>query len=495
MPPDGRMTDVMFAMCWRTLVKQPASGNPGAMVSTSVPPADLSGGGDPASPGLTPPPPAGLALPPPAGLDVASAPTVAAASRATNGEATTHGALSVSVVDPARPAHSLLAVWANVRGAYTDIFVDDWGPRRWMRARIFSLLFLLFLIDPIRSVVASDWSLPHRVVAICGLGAFAVCFAAVMWRNTPQLHNNRTPYTVALAIAIGIGLVAGGVDWLTGLCAYTVAMLLFNCGRRVWLPIVLAVPAAAIIIDVFIAGKPFRDALVVALPILLIGAVQAAFYQQVRSKIELSRARTDLARLAVSEERLRISRDLHDILGQRLSAVSLKAELAARLVERDPARAATEMGEVAAVAREALSDVRETVSGYRALTLAIEIETARALLIAAGVSVDVACVEEPLPAILDECAGALVREAVTNVIRHAAAGSCAIRIVRQSGDVVVEVRDTGAGTAGPVAAGVTYGNGLTGLAERVERVGGMLWTGRERGQFVVRATMPAGAAE
>jgi two-component system sensor histidine kinase DesK len=288
-------------------------------------------------------------------------------------------------------------------------------------------------------------------------------------------------------------LVAGGVNWLTGLSIYTIAMLLFNCGRRLWLPIVLAVPVAAVIVDVIIVGDPFRDAVELAVPILLIGAVQAAFYQQVRAKVELTRARTDLARLAVSEERLRIARDLHDILGQRLSAVSLKAELAARLVERDPTRAAAEMGEVAAVAREALSDVRETVSGYRALTLATEIETARALLIAAGVSVEVACGGDPLPEPLDECAGALVREAVTNVIRHAGAGRCAIQIGRESGAVVVEVRDTGTGTVGPIAASVPYGNGLTGLAERVERVGGMLWIGRERDQFVVRATMPYGA--
>ena len=224
-------------------------------------------------------------------------------------------------------------------------------------------------------------------------------------------------------------------------------MLLFNFGRRVWLPIVVAVPVGAVIVDVVIVGDSFRDAVELAVPILLIGVVQAAFYQQIRAKVELTRARTDLARLAVSEERLRIARDLHDILGQRLSAVSLKAELAARLVERDPTRAATEMGEVAAVARAALSDVRETVSGYRALTLATEIETARALLIAAGVSVEVACGGDPLPEPLDECAGAVVREAVTNVIRHAGSGRCAIQIGRESGAVVVEVRDTGTGTA------------------------------------------------
>lgn len=434
------------------------------MVSTSLPSADVSGGGAaptaPAAPALT----------------AAAAPATPAALTA-----------------PAAPASGARAVWDSVRSAYTDIFVDDWGPRRWMRARIISLLFLLFLIGPIRSVLASDWSLPHRIVAIAGMGVFAVCFGSVMWRNTPDLHRNRTPYTVAFAVALGIGLVAGGVNWLTGLSIYTIAMLLFNCGRRVWLPIVAAVPVAAVIVDVVIVGDPFRDAVEVAVPILLVGVVQAAFYQQIRSKVELMRARTDLARLAVSEERLRIARDLHDILGQRLSAVSLKAELAARLVERDPARAATEMGEVAAVAREALSDVRETVSGYRALTLASEIETARALLIAGGVTVEVACAGDPLPQPLDECAGALVREAVTNVIRHAGAGRCAIQIGRESGAVVVEVRDTGTGTAGAIPASVAYGNGLTGLAERVERVGGMLWIGRERDQFVVRATMPSGA--
>jgi two-component system, NarL family, sensor histidine kinase DesK len=477
------MTDVMVGMRRPTLVNDAASGDPGAMVSTSAPFTDAHGGAD-----------ARLAAALPAAVmssaDDRAAPALTGGPALPGGPVLPAGPRRTA---PAAPAHGPRAVWTSVRSAYTDIFVDDWGPRRWMRARIFSLLFLLFLIGPIRSVVASDWSLTHQVLAIAGLGAFAACFAAVMWRNTPELHHNRTPLTVGLAVVFGVGLVAGGVDWLTGLSIYTIVMLLFNCGRRAWLPIVGGVPTAAVIVDVVIVGESFRDAVELAIPILLIGAVQAAFYQQIRAKVELTRARTDLARLAVSEERLRIARDLHDILGQRLSAVSLKAELAARLVERDPARAAAEMGEVAAVAREALSDVRETVSGYRALTLATEIETARALLTAAGVSVEVACAGEPLPESLDECAGALVREAVTNVIRHAAAGRCAIRIGRESGAVVVEVRDTGTGTSGPIAVGVTYGNGLTGLAERVERIGGMLWIGRDCGQFVVRATMPAGA--
>src|SRR5215475_2694487 len=374
----------------------------------------------------------------------------------------------------------------QLREAYTDIFVDDWGPRRWLRARIFSLLFLGFLIGPVRAVIHSQWPLARQAGAIAAIVVFGVCVAIVVWRNTPSLHHNRAPHAVVVGIASGLTVLALGVHGLTPVSIFTIAMLLFNCERRWWLPIVLLVPLAALIVDVVIVGSGLRNGVEDVVPILLIGAVQAAFYQQIRSKIELAHARTDLARLAVSEERLRIARDLHDILGQRLSAVSLKAELAARLLERDPARAAIEMEEVAAVAREALADVRHTVSGYRTLTLATEIETARALLIAAGTDVRVDCDGSALPESLDECAGAVVREAITNVIRHATAKQCTISIRRTSDDVEVEVRNAGVGT--PVTP-ISYGNGLTGLAERVRSVDGALWVGRERGDFVVRATM------
>jgi two-component system sensor histidine kinase DesK len=379
--------------------------------------------------------------------------------------------------------------WRRLRAAYTDIFVDDWSPRRWMRARVFSLVFLAFLAGPIKHTVDSDWSAAHQTLAIAGIVAFAVCFVVVVWRNTPTLHENRTPHVLAAAIAIGVALVATGVDWLTGLSIYAIAMLLYNCGRRWWLPVVVAVPVIDIGLNVFVVRATIRDSLVLAVTVALVGVVQAAFYQQIRAKAELARARTDLARLAVTEERLRIARDLHDILGQRLSAVSLKAELAARLVERDPGRAAAEMGEVAAVARDALTDVRETVSGYRSLSLATEVETARALLAAAGVLVEVSGVATPLPDRLDECAGAVVREAVTNVIRHASARRCRISIVRTGDRVVIDVRNGGNAPA-TGSATIAYGNGLTGLSERVSDIGGDLWTGREDGEFVLRATLP-----
>ncbi len=392
-----------------------------------------------------------------------------------------------------RSPFSVVAAWRSIRSAYTDIFVDDWGPRRWVRARIFGLLFLGFLTTPVKSVLHSDWSAPRQAIALAGLAAFAVCFAIVVWRNTPALHHNRTPGTLAVGVGAGVVALAAGVDWLTAFSIYTIAMLLYNCARRWWLPIVIAVPVGNAVLGVVVVDLGVRHAIEAAVPVMLIGAVQAAFYQQIRSKIELAQARTDLARLAVSEERLRIARDLHDILGQRLSALSLKAELAARLVERDPHRAAGEMGEVAAVARAALADVRDTVSGYRTLTLATEIETARALLTAAGMEVKVSCGAGSLPAAIDECAGALVREAVTNLIRHSVAQRCSVVAGRRSGGVVVEVRNRAGGT-GTSSAAVVYGNGLTGLAERVDGVGGVLWVGHDDGEFVVRATLPFGAS-
>jgi two-component system sensor histidine kinase DesK len=375
-----------------------------------------------------------------------------------------------------------------LRAAYTGAFVDDWSPRRWMRARVSGLLFLGFLAFPVKETLGASWSLPDKVLIFVGLTLLAACFAAVIWRNTPLLHANRAPYALSGAIVVGsLLLIPFGQQWLPALSYFTMSMLLFNCRTSRWPLIVLGVPLADVVIGRFAFDGATAKPFMVALQVLLIGAIQAAFYQQIAAKTELRRVRADLARLAVSEERLRIARDLHDILGQRLSAVSLKAELAARLAGRDAVRASAEMVEVAAVARAALADVRLTVSGYRQMSLTGEIETARALLTAGGVSLDASM--DALPASLDECGGWLVREAVTNVIRHSSASVCQIRATRKSGAVVVEVRDNGR-TDGAFHA---YGNGLTGLAERVGCVGGDLWTGRDHGWFVVRATFAEAA--
>ncbi|HEY1485437.1 MAG TPA: histidine kinase, partial [Micromonosporaceae bacterium] len=311
----------------------------------------------------------------------------------------------------------------RARRIYFDTMVDEWGPRRWIRARIGSLVFLGFLSGPVGATVHSDHSIAYKTGVLALMAAYSAAFLTVIWRNTPRLHANRAPYTIVASLLISVPLlIVSGEQWLPMMTYLTTAMLLFNAKNSRWPYIVVGVPLAGFLIGRYALGDMSSKPLTIAVQALLIGAIQAAFYQQVQAKIELRRVRADLARLAVSEERLRISRDLHDILGQQLSAVSLKAELAARLSRRDPERAAAEMVEVAAVARAALADVRETVAGYRHMSLCGETETARALLTASRVATIVDICELPQP--LNVCGAWLIREAVTNVIRHAGASHC-----------------------------------------------------------------------
>ena len=161
--------------------------------------------------------------------------------------------------------------------------------------------------------------------------------------------------------------------------------------------------------------------------------------------LELGAARAELARLAVAEERERFARDLHDLLGHSLSVIALKAELAGRLLADAPADAAREVGELEQVARTALGEVREAVSGYRQPTLAGELAGARMALSAAGIEAEVeesgAALDAPVEAVLAWA----VREGATNVIRHSGANHCTLKITTSLTDAGVEVIDDGRG--------------------------------------------------
>jgi two-component system sensor histidine kinase DesK len=186
---------------------------------------------------------------------------------------------------------------------------------------------------------------------------------------------------------------------------------------------------------------------------------------------ELVAAREELALLAVVDERLRFARDLHDLLGHSLTVIRAKSELASRLAPVDATRAGREMAEVEGVARQALIEVREAVTGYRRPTLAAEIANACAALGAVGIAADVAVDGLEVTSQLDEALGWVLREAVTNVIRHSGAGRCRVEAVCDARDVRLEVADNG---RGPPAAATPAGNGLTGVRERLAAVGGRL---------------------
>jgi two-component system sensor histidine kinase DesK len=199
-----------------------------------------------------------------------------------------------------------------------------------------------------------------------------------------------------------------------------------------------------------------------------------------RANRELQAARMELAASAVAEERSRIARDLHDTLGHSLSVIALKSELARRVLPTDPARAEAEMADVERVSREALASVRETVSGYRQPSLAIELAGARAALAAAGIVGEVEPAPEGLPRDVDAMLGWAVREGVTNVLRHSAATRAWIRVIADGASRAVEVTDDGRGSARLGDAGAAPsrpGIGLAGLRERAAILGGSVDAG------------------
>ncbi|TQN27734.1 two-component system sensor histidine kinase DesK [Haloactinospora alba] len=203
-------------------------------------------------------------------------------------------------------------------------------------------------------------------------------------------------------------------------------------------------------------------------------------------------AREAQAQLAVSEERLRFARDMHDLLGHSLSGIAVQSELAARLAERDPQRAASEMLTVQNTAREALREVRSAVSNYREVDFATEVRSVCAVLTAAGVSCAVTGGDVDLPRELRGTAGWLVREAGTNVLRHSRARNCEITLRREERAVAIEVYNDGlpGGNTRPQASD-RAGNGLAGLEERTAAVGGTLSASRSGTDgFLVRAVLP-----
>ncbi|MFJ9045730.1 sensor histidine kinase [Streptomyces sp. NPDC102347] len=214
---------------------------------------------------------------------------------------------------------------------------------------------------------------------------------------------------------------------------------------------------------------------------------------------ELREARRELARRAVEEERLRFSRDLHDLLGHTMSVIVVKSEAARRLVPRDPQAALAQVTDIEAVGRQALTEIREAVTGYREGSLDTELDRARSALTAAGV-VPLVHRSGPAPGPRTEVLlGWVVREAVTNVVRHSAARRCGITIVTTEDAARLTVTDDGTGaeadTATDSGATPAGGTGLRGLAERLAAAGGTLRAGEGAGGgFEVTVDLPVGHA-
>ena len=223
--------------------------------------------------------------------------------------------------------------------------------------------------------------------------------------------------------------------------------------------------------------------------LVVIGGSNIFFAEQKRSDSKLRMAHEEIEALAALAERERIARDLHDVLGHTLSIIVLKAELAGRLIHQDPERAANEIADVETTARTALSEVREAIGGYRSRGLAAEIEAARRTLDLAGVTLILdsensgalgpdsrpRVANVPLTAGEETVLALALREAITNIVRHAQAKTCRLRFISEQGHRRLIVEDDG---EHPLT---REGNGLRGMRERVEAIGGHVSLNRDSG--------------
>jgi two-component system sensor histidine kinase DesK len=361
--------------------------------------------------------------------------------------------------------------------------------RRW--AWIWSAYIGFFFIQP-----AFEPSVRLWVLTLAATALFVILYAAYI-RAYDRMRPARF-WIIAAFFFLGV-LCFPWNNGATTFFIYSAAFLpfCFTSKRTVlslFAAISIVVAAEAYLFRVhhgffFIA---WPNALIGIFLVLLVGGSNIFFAEQRRADSKLRMAHEEVEALAAVAERERIARDLHDVLGHTLSVIVLKAELAKRLIASDPARAASEIADVETIGRSALTEVREAIGGYRARGLLAELEAARNTLASANVTLitDAKPIDVSNLSAAEETVLALaLREAVTNIVRHARANNCRLRFVTESGRRKLLVEDDG---EHPL---IREGNGLRGMRERVESLGGSLHVERENGtRLLIELPLRTGVA-
>jgi two-component system sensor histidine kinase DesK len=312
-------------------------------------------------------------------------------------------------------------------------------------------------------------------LAYSALATFAVVYVmAVRAAFDEGLRDGWRPRGLLLVLAaIAFATtIAFGHSWLLLFIMLSLACGAALGGRQLAMALI-ALSTADGVISGFHNGD-FWDSAGTAYGTFLSGLVTAAVLSLHQVIAQLRVSRQELARAAVSQERLRFSRDLHDLLGHTMSVVAVKAEAVRRLAPRDLDAALAHASDIESVSRQALTEIREAVSGYRDGSLATELDRARSALDASGMALTVHESGPPLPPQTEALMGWVLREGVTNVVRHSGASSCRIELNTGGERAVLRITDDGDGKA---VGGPTGGNGLKGLTERLSMAGGSLTAG------------------
>ena len=407
--------------------------------------------------------------------------------------------------------------------AVADPSGGRWGRVRWL----FAAIWLVYLAQP-ASKLWSDPNLAHRYLGLADLIAFSAVFIAAFGaarflrdqRNRRLSRQLGVAAVAAEAVFVLLAYISLGPS-ASSLFIYVGVMAVFMLPTRAGWAVVAACIAASLIVPWQVHGWNVDGTM--AFQIFVSAVAAWGVGQVIQRNAQLVAARNEITRLALADQRNQFARDLHDILGHSLTVVAVKAELAGRLASLDPQRAETEIADVERIARQALADVRAAAAGYREITLAGELASARTALAAAGIGADLPDEDiSTIPRLQQELFGWTVREGVTNVVRHSGATHCRIRVSASE----VEISDDGCGPPTPAGnpvdgggqpraaspgsgadtcgdwvpddlqrlgsgCGATSGHGLSGLRERAAGAGATLSVGRSAtGGFSLRVRLP-----
>ncbi|MFJ2743207.1 sensor histidine kinase [Streptomyces sp. NPDC087440] len=391
----------------------------------------------------------------------------------------------------------------------------------YMRVTMYALPWFMFfgVMSPFGAHLVRDSgsvAMAQGLVAL-SLVQTVLSMHAVRRSFTHRLHGAPAPWrTGAVSLVLGVVFLVlavtleatGGLSAQGGDEADYVLMVMFGlsttavsvCALSTALRLTLATVAAAVLTGVAIGAVTGDLPLATATGITVVlaslyglGAFRSSlwFMSMVWA---IDRARDTEARLAVAEERLRFGRDLHDVMGRNLAVIALKSELAVQLAQRGRPEAAEQMAEVQRIAQESQREVRAVVRGYREADLRNEIEGARGVLAAAGISCEIEDgLAADLPPGVQSALGWVVRETTTNVLRHGNPKSCTLRLTSDGVRAVLVVENDGAAAGATVG---STGSGLAGLRERLAAIGGTLVAGAaDGGLFQVRAEVPLTAPD
>ncbi len=306
-----------------------------------------------------------------------------------------------------------------------------------------AIVWLAFIVFPLANAIGKHGTALERILVIAGAAVFVALYVLLVlhWRGHPRAPMPLLVFALMLAVSAALTIwQASGWGFLFTYCAACAALVASGGLRAVVVCAVLAGVCSAI------GGADGGTVISYVASSAGIGMLMLVMRDLRVRNMELNEARAELANMAVAEERERFARDLHDLLGHSLSVIALKAELAGRLLADGPPAAANEVAELEQVARAALGEVRDAVSGYRQPTLDRELAGARVALTAAGIQADVHESRVSLDPAVEAVLAWAVREGATNVIRHSGARHCTFRVSASLTDAGVEVIDDGHGT-------------------------------------------------